>query len=548
MLELIGLEVEFPELVEFLTPTFRTRRGTTAIDISPSAVKTDEGHKSARWSHEANAAANGPRPPSPQTFDEFEAQSEATDTLSELDATDASIPDSTPSRDRRLGGAFVNEVARSAPAHNGSPFLSSRMNRRRSFDETLVVGSPAGQSLMQGHTAHEAHRRVSRALRLETTVQSTLQQSKMAQAELSQIVAEYSRERETHDAGTGAPPMLSTGRPPATLKRLKRVLHNVRARHLALTKKWERDETVMSKMRARMAAEINGMRRELMQSLDQWSALKRKSGWSANNVSERSAIQENEEDSDTPNARTLHILSNWKPAAHARYQSELLDCCEQSGLTSRGYLRKQSQRKFSSSRASTQKRYFYVRDDMTICYRRSSTSGKEPSTPIRDLSSTGKDEVRAIGALGHIRLRKVRESETSFTISSPTHKGSASTTAVPASPTSEDVTTYVLHAGSADERDRWMKALGGLQCVVAPGERIAGDDPLQDELTVSELQASDNTTDHTFTQAKWLRLTVLEHWKQCIESARVRSGLECWIAYVAVINRVNMLIRGSFNA
>ena len=41
----------------------------------------------------------------------------------------------------------TSATARSAPT--GSPFLSSSFNRRRSFDQTLTVGSPAGQSLLQ---------------------------------------------------------------------------------------------------------------------------------------------------------------------------------------------------------------------------------------------------------------------------------------------------------------------------------------------------------------------------------------------------------------
>ena len=472
----------------------------------------------------------------------------------------------TPLQGGQSTNSWEERGARSVPAmggmavaamgNDGSPFLSSSLNRRRSFDETLVVGSPAGQSLLIGQMAHQARRRVSRSLHLETTVQSTLQRSKMAEAELARMVAEY----QIGDANDGSGDAgLSGTKPPATLRKLKSMLDTLRSRQLALAQKWERDEKYLSKIRAQKSAEINVIRKRLTQSLDQWNGIKARNGgatgstWVTHTGLGRGSGQRETAfgvGADGPNGSraesramsryTGELLSNWKPASDTRYDQELVDYCHQSGLNSQGFLRKQSKQSKSRRpsglrlRQKAQKRFFYVRDDLTICYRRSNSSNSSssassssavlassgthafPLTPDAKSSSRRRDadDVVAIGRLADCRLARVRDSETTFTISSPVRRTGAAlktSSSAASSDANAEVTEYVLHAESTNERDRWMKALSSLQSVIAPGRLIAGANPIEERSKPSSRP-----------DTEWSPASTLDVWLQCVETARVR--------------------------
>mgnify|MGYP000182461051 CR=1 FL=1 len=279
MNQLLDLEVMFPEVREFLTANHRTRRGTTAITISPrtparraakasSSSSSNSLNSSTSSSDDEDDDHNFNWSPlsqdnSPIDFSEFDARFQAdVKKRSNKPQHRALLKKTSTSSDRPLSRRATSDLGRSSNG-NARKFLgrsSISAPRRRSFDETITIGSQAGQTILHSQTAAQARRRVSRSLHLETSVQSTLQQSKLAETELAKCVAQYAtsntssnnkkRNKSTSKDGanTAKADSNSSRPPPAGLGKLKSILGALRSRKLALTEKWERDEKYLSKV------------------------------------------------------------------------------------------------------------------------------------------------------------------------------------------------------------------------------------------------------------------------------------------------------------
>ncbi len=315
--QLLELDVPFPEVQEFLTVSDRTRTGQSALAISPPPPSLPPPLGASRRTRPPNHAGslgtffggNASAPSGAAQGKKGRARTMAPMTGGFVGGHDSDGVDGGGRPPHRVasrsmgatsatgggsdtgggggggGGAdgddpssyvWSESASTMAAAYRGdSPFIrgSTGRSRRRSFDETVVVGSLAGQSIMQGQTAHSAERRVARALHLERAVLSTLQQSKIAETELAKCVADYVKQSSSGGGDDGGPEAgnsssSSSGdgngaggdtaaansahsqlrQPPATLHRLTTVLATLRNRQLSLTEKWERDEKMLSQV------------------------------------------------------------------------------------------------------------------------------------------------------------------------------------------------------------------------------------------------------------------------------------------------------------
>ena len=175
---------------------------------------------------------------------------------------------------------------------------------------------------------------------------------------------------------------------------------------------------------------------------------------------------------------------------------------------------------------------------MAICYRRTNNSG----TPTNQNSSSSDShshshahtgEVVKIAHLADCRLSKVRDSATTFIISSPSRtkskhrsRGASSRSQSQShSHATGNGTRYVLHAEDSSDRDRWLQALSSLQSVVVEGTLLAGRNPLADGTSSFE-NTKQNHNNHNHRHSDVVEgfepLGTWQRWAQQLEEARAK--------------------------